>query len=226
MTTSEETIALLESHQKRPNFIVGLDLYLDLVHQYKKVRCKVNVHGWYHDDFFIVDAPMINAQEVELRTNEFVTVRFILDGVVYAFNTTLLRKVVAPTRLWLLSYPTIMETKTLRKHSRLQTLIPVSIDGFEEKALIIDLSSGGALVDCANWQSLPDLQEIKMSFNLPNGKEVLDLPAQVKNIIKNESIKQFGVSFSSSENEQGRAIKEFIDALPNRPPSPCHQQQV
>jgi len=199
MTTSEATIALLESHQKRPNFIVGLDLYLDLVHQFKKVRCKVNVHGWYHDDFFIIDAPMINGQEVELRTNEFVTVRFM-------------------------SYPTIMETKTLRKHSRLQTLIPVSIDGFEEKALIIDLSSGGALVDCANWQNLPELQEIKMSFNLPNGKEVIALPAQVKNIVKNESIKQIGVSFSSSDNEQGRAIKEFIDALPNRPPAPCQQQ--
>jgi c-di-GMP-binding flagellar brake protein YcgR len=205
---------LLDQRPIRPTFIVGLDLYMDLLVNNNKVRCKATVHGWVDNQFFMTSSPTLNGQEVQIKPNEVITVRFILDGVVYGFNSMMLRRVLGPVNLWFLAYPNIIETITLRKHSRLPMLIPVTINGEQHKGLILDLSLGGALIDCLTMcESMPG--SIELAFALPNGTEVKALRAEVKNVRSYETSRQLGVRFADANAAAIDAVRQFIEQLPS-----------
>lgn len=211
-----EVEKLFEQGNVKPAFIVGLELHLDVHFKGKQIRCRTVVHGWYYDEYFIIEAPAINGQEIYVNNNDNITVRFILNGVVYGFNTNLLRKVLAPTRLWLMAYPNILETRTLRRYTRLQSLIPVKIKEGQMEAIIIDLSLGGAMLDCTGCTGIPTEEQLTLSFILPNGNDVSDLKADIKSIKSNSQGRTIGLEFLHASPDKIQLIDDFIKKLPIR----------
>jgi c-di-GMP-binding flagellar brake protein YcgR len=199
--------------QPPPTLIVGLDLFLDLSFEGKQTRCKATVHGWYQDRFFIIGAPSVNGREVDVRPNELITVRYILDGVVYGFNTTFVRKVVSPAELWFLRYPNITEKKQLRRHTRLQTLIPARIDSSEGNVLLVDLSKGGAQLDFPGEADISTEKPVTLSFSLPNGTEISNLPANVRSVKSTNYSKLIGLQFVPADVEDLAPIHQFIEEI-------------
>lgn len=194
--------------------MVGMDIYLDLKIQNKDLRCKSRIVGWHKEQFFILEGPRINGKDLPSKPGEAMIVRFMLDGTIYGFNATLVRKILLPIQMWLMSYPNIVETKTLRRHERLSMLIPASIHGQEKnKALILDLSKGGALVEVNQKFELGS--KLKISFSLPNNDKIDDMEVEVRGFSTNQNGFQIGTSFESANQEHRQKIISFIGEIKN-----------
>lgn len=194
--------------------MVGMDIYLDLKIQNKAIRCKSRIVGWHKEQFFILEGPRVNGKDLPSKPGEAMVVRFMLDGTIYGFNATLVRKILLPIQMWLMSYPNIVETKTLRQDERLSMLIPASIHGQEKnKALILDLSKGGALVEVNQKFELGS--KLKISFSLPNNDKVDDMEVEVRGFSTNQNGFQIGTSFDGANQEHRQKINSFIGEIKN-----------
>jgi hypothetical protein len=135
----------------------------------------------------------------------------MIDGTVYGFNTSLIRKILDPTELWLLIYPNIVETKSLRQHRRIQVHLPATIEPSNVDGLILDLSKGGAMLEISNH--CPIGEQLHLSFTLPNNEEVQNMLVEVRGFQQNSHAFQVGISFDRSDKENLMKILQYINEV-------------
>ena len=82
---------------------------------------------------------------------EDVVVRYLSDGTIYGFHSTMLLSQMKPVPLFFIEYPYQVEKIELRKEKRAQCSLPskVHCKTGVYPGIIVDLSSGGAKLDLA-----------------------------------------------------------------------------
>jgi len=206
----EEIARRIEQLANKPSFMIGLPLFLSLEECDRRLACKTTVQGWCQDDFFIVETPMINGKEIHVDTEDPFTVRYVLDGVAYKFDTYVYRRIMEPKRLLLLKYPKELDTRVLRRHNRLQMMLPVTINGQDHDAIIADLSAGGALIDCPAGFMPPQTKKIRLGFLLPDGNEIAALVATIKSFSESSDSVSLRVLFDDDQEDKLQLIRNFI----------------
>lgn len=200
----------------RPQFMVGLSVHLDMVIDGRPIKTRVNVAGWVEDQVLLLTAPAFVMPTLQPNFDGPVTFRYLLDGVIYGFRAGIARRILKPTRLWMVDYPMQVEFRTLRKQVRTSVLIPTkaSLGGHVHEGLILDLSAGGALL------SLPTIRrnlkiddKVSLEFQLPGGGEIRGLEANIRCIRASEGFTHLGVQFQAGDETEN--VARFLAGLPN-----------
>ncbi|VAX19176.1 hypothetical protein MNBD_NITROSPINAE02-607 [hydrothermal vent metagenome] len=160
--------------------------------------------------YAFMDMPIVNGKPVTLGHHEECIIRFQNSGIVYGFETEVVKQYSRPIPMWVLNYPGNMEKVSLRKSERVQTFLPATMvsNGDEQKGAVIDLSIGGCQFVLGGGEAEPG-SECLLHMALPDGVKIGGLACEVKNIRESNSKKFAGLVFSDMDGPDTRKMNSF-----------------
>jgi hypothetical protein len=184
-----------------------------------KDRYPVVVHGWEEDRFILADMPSVEGAAETFKVGTDWVARYVLSGKAFGFKMELIKVLFTPKPLIFFRYPDRIETFSIRKHKRISTFMVGSLSrlsGEGEAAdatecVIRDLSRGGCLIEANARLSVGD--NVTLSFVLPNGERLENIPAEVRNARSSgEESFEGGVMFSE-DAVQTRIVDSFFEHI-------------
>lgn len=198
--------------QARPNFRVGVPIFVEHVQKKRRLRAQAQIVGWSENNIFIITLPADNRMLI-VPTGAELIIRYLLDGTVYGFITRLLHKQHGPFGMWMLEYPQVVEVKNLRRAPRIPLYLKVLTED-EEEWDMLDISNFGAAMAAAESQFVGD--EIRISFSLPDGAKVDDLECKIVRVLLSEAESIVGVQFSETDADNLAKINAYIESCLRR----------
>lgn len=192
---------------------VGMDLVIEFRFGQKGVKSTTNLVGYSRDDYLIIKTPRLNGKYVNYSfyKNIVVIVRYFLDGSAFGFQTAIIRIISTPFHLTFIEYPKHVEQMSLRGSPRIQMVIPFEREGGDpEKEMIMNLSGTGALLLMTGDVQLND--EIKISFLLPDGKHVQEIPSMIRRVDMSSKRVLGGVQFDTN-HQHYQYIEKYIKTV-------------
>jgi hypothetical protein len=146
-----------------------------------------------------------------------VTVRFIRQGTVLGFSTTVAHVAFTPIPLLFLEYPNTIESYNLRKDKRVVCLFPITVvlNGRDQSGALSDISkSGGSIVipikdDQSGDFTIDDV--IHFRCPLLFGDPQAEVPGKIKRVNKNGTKVELGLKFNDIGDDLARRISEYIE---------------
>ncbi len=202
-----EEALLFDKQRSEPKFAVGLKVFLEMSLKNRTVRSTADTLGWQRPAFLMTSIPQVDNRIVIASPGVEVTVRYLLDGTVYGFNTHMVHKQSDPFPMWVLEYPSVVETKTLRRSPRISLSVPVTVaDGRQFRT--VDLSAHGALLAMTGPAALG--QKLTLSFQLPDGTPIEGLEAEIVRLQESREETLAGVNFTDTAREQVDRIAGYL----------------
>lgn len=164
--------------------------------------------------YLFIDTPAEKGKPVIVARGTPIHVKFAALGMGYAFETEIVKQYTNPIPVWTLSHPGATRSMTLRRNTRLRTLIPSvleTVSGMQDGA-IIDLSEAGALFIGDGNNLSPDTH-VTLNFVLPTGRPVDNISCQVRNTRSEEGKTYIGLSFINSEPATIGLIKSYCESI-------------
>lgn len=192
---------------------VGMELFVEFQIKSRKEKLKTTLVGYSTGEFLVLKTPRVQGASISSSKglNQMV-VRYLLDGSVYGFQSTLLRMLGPPFYVTFISFPTRIEEKTLRRNPRIPVVIPCAWYGKEDNEgdgndRIVNLSADGSLLHLN--KSVVYGETINISFVLPDGEPVVDLKSTVRRVEVSSDRVLVGVEFDS-DDEQLASIGNYL----------------
>lgn len=164
--------------------------------------------------YLLIDIPVVGAKQVLFEFSASLLVRFISDGVVYGFNTHF-EGVHPKPSLLVLDYPAGIQKYSLRRHERIDTVIPVNVletgAGAPERGAILNISESGAGVALPSCNGFAVGHKISLSCTLPDGSAVADLEATIKNIVHGSDKVVLGVHMDGEVTGPFTTMRKFYN---------------
>jgi len=144
-------------------------------------------------------------------------VRFIDDGVVYAFKASIIDIVTSKVQLLILEYPTEICARSLRKEPRYDcTLRAKLLSDIQQEGLLKDLSYSGCQIRIPNLEPNETLKELKsreekiaLEVLFPSSDSFEKLAGKVISVLPCENELRIGIAFEGKAD----AVKEYLDQL-------------
>ncbi len=184
-----------------------------------KADIKTELIGVARNEFLIVKAPVIPGIRTLFSGGEDVVVRYLADGTIYGFHSTMLRSQMKPVPLFFIEYPYQVEKIELRKEKRAHCSLPSKVHCKSGifPGIIVDLSSGGAKLnltlselDAALFQ-LNEMVIVEISL-FQVDKPVL-ISSQIKNVSAVKQLYALGLQFRGLEDDIRLELDEYIQTL-------------
>jgi len=188
-------------------------------------HCQIRTHeqkmsstfrGVKSPDYAVIDMPTIKGKYAYIPLNAIFLIRFLAEGAVYGFETSVIKTYSKPFPACIIEYPSSIKTVNLRKSRRITTLLPATIetkDGSFDGA-IIDLSEGGGLFSAlamANGAAKAG-GECLLSATLPSGEKVEKLSCHLCSIKNLEGKTLVGLRFEHNGDGSDSILKSYYDA--------------
>ena len=180
---------------------VGMPMFMELRFQSGKiVKTQTKLIGYEAGKLIIVQTPILNGDPVTYSVNSTVVVRYMVDGEVYGFNTSVMAVFSSPTFMTFLNYPDIVEQVSLRGKPRVQVVIPIYREGGDPNVdCILNLSGTGALLQMSDI--IRPNEVYRISFNLPTGVAINDIKCTVKQVNMSSYGYFAGVQFDKNHKD-------------------------
>lgn len=186
-----------------------------------KSKVVTSLVGYKAGKYLLTEQPKVNGIPTRLEEGTNWAANFVFEGDIIGFTTQVLGSCRIPVPLTFLSYPDSVEFTRLRQGKR----YPVQINGHitirngpedsttEPAQMVIrDISLGGCQMGTKIDLNPGDV--VQLSMNLPNGKNIESLEAEVKTSRNVGGYYLFGLSFNVGRASNGyRDIIEFVDGL-------------
>jgi len=207
---------------KKINLIwqVGLQVQLSKRIKNREIKVTTRIVGWSTPHFIIIHIPYLNGFPLEMAPGAKCIIRFLNEGEVVGFESTVLKMQFDPIPLGFLSYPNKVENVSVRKEKRFKTLLPAVIrvkkeDGnlTEGKGFILDLNSVGCLISTQTAYKTDST--VLISFTLPTKDDVNDLVGNIKNIRASKDSKLLGIEFEEKSKEENKEKFDNFASLMN-----------
>ncbi|MHC1726651.1 MAG: flagellar brake protein [Syntrophobacteraceae bacterium] len=173
--------------------------------------------GIVSKEYLIIRVPAIPGILSKLTEGAPVTIRYIYDGNVYGFNSTILAYTHKPALIAFMAYPTSIEIMNLRKAQRLECLLPAKMKVLEKAftGVILDISAGGCRLYIeygpVESPSVDVEQEVELSFHLAGRAEEQIVACRVQNLKKDSMLAEIGLQFGQDNQEILDNVKTYID---------------
>lgn len=208
-------------------FSLDIDLFTVLQIQMEELKTKIKctLLGLKHKHYLLIDLPMIvdssffeTCKESE---GKLVICRYVYEGTVYGFKTTLLGLINAPVDLMILDYPKKAEECNLRRQQRTGIVLPVKIkfDKTLFQGSIVDISEIGCQLIILNTSinskdmSIIEKTEadcIRMLLTLP-GEENIIVPTVRRNVRYEDDKVCVGLEFNkNADTTIFETVKKFV----------------
>jgi len=199
---------------------IGTTLQFQMGEKSWQFKATAVLVGMVPGEYLIIRVPPVPGILNRLSNGDPVIVRYLFEGNLYGFNSSILTHIYKPALIMFLCYPEVVETLNLRKAQRVQCCFPVMLkkDGQEFKAVILDISLGGSRVgldmDGINSLSFEIDQTICLSFHLSGiAAQEQVINGTVKNFRKDEQHCEMGIQFDRENEVVLNNIKDFLDDL-------------
>ncbi len=191
---------------------VGLGVLVSKREEDSSKKCEII--GWHTNGYFIISGEPYN--EAEVGNNVYI--KFISKGILYSCNATIKFIHEEPFKCFILEVPEEVTTFPIRKETRfdayiLGTMIRLMNDkNVRMNILLKDISPSGALIEVRGvCRNCVVNEKIIISFPLPDGKMISELPAEIRNIRKQEDKAIIGVQFKRNNNKEYDDILDFFE---------------
>lgn len=164
------------------------------------------IRGVHENKYLLIDMPVKDGKPLPLKAHADCIFRFVHEGAVIGFATSVLDSVYRPVPVVFVRYPQHIERKVLRSEQRYRTLISSSFMCGQEsfKGTIMDLSNRGCQL--MSTEPMAKGTILRLSFALPNQAPIENLKAEVRNATPQNEGFLFGLYFP----ETHKNIEEFI----------------
>jgi c-di-GMP-binding flagellar brake protein YcgR len=214
---SQETEAKNHNEGMRLNMELGSQLLIQVEGIEKSF--KSNLVGLMPREFLIVAMPMPNKIS-GLQQGSRVFVNYLSLGHAYEFGSSVSGIISKPFPLIFLSYPEIVQKLDLRKNSRVNCYIPAiaNLKKTELKGIISDISRTGCrfiikVPPILQLQQILVVDEIKISFPLPEMNDVYEFAGNVRNTTQDRGGIAWGIEFEKLDTEVSIKIDDYISKL-------------
>ena len=202
------------------NIGMGTRMQLHLKEETLEIKAVCDLAGMIPHEFLIVRVPPVPGISTRLLEGESVVVRYIYEGKVYGFKSSLLTLIHKPALIAFLSYPPAVEIVNLRKVRRVECRLSATItsEGCNYKAVMTDISYQGCRIFIEYGPDGPlsfDVgQSVGLSFHLPGtpGGQVVN--GAIRNLKKDVQHCEMGLQFIEADEAAQEDVRIYIGSLP------------
>jgi c-di-GMP-binding flagellar brake protein YcgR len=167
--------------------------------------------GYSYPKYILLDGPVSRGVPVVAFSGTLYVVRFINEGLVYGYESMLMKQYTSPVNLWVMRYPDEIQAVNLRKSQRMSTFIPASFASGEGAitGAIVDISEGGGFFVAPGHAAIQPGQMARMDMTLPNGEKIIGFECKICSVKPNGSKVSFGINFNQLDTVNSQKIKAF-----------------
>jgi len=201
------------------NLHIGMDLQLSI--EGISFPVKTRLIGLEPNKFIIIRPPA-SSQFKDVKHKLFpgnrMIVRYLVQGEIVAFSTTLNEFTSSPAPLLFLSFPKKLIHRNIRSAPRAACMIPViaQIGDRSYSGIITDISMKGCqcVVTLPDPSTIPDkTQSVDLHFKFLGKAEEQKLTGEIKNLTHKNSRLTLGLKFNYIQSEFVQPISEYIDLV-------------
>jgi CheY-like chemotaxis protein/c-di-GMP-binding flagellar brake protein YcgR len=144
-------------------------------------RHRTFIRGWEEGTCVILDVPRHRGTPVRLQPHDHCVIRFFSCGDACGFDASVREASVKTFPFLYVSWPECVDITQVRRHQRIELALPCTAlteAGERTSGQIHDLSAGGCRI--ASRLPIEDESLVRLSFSLPDGCRIEDLPAVVR----------------------------------------------
>ncbi len=201
------------------DLLLGLGARLLIKSSQFPENIKSEVIGLARNEFIIVRMPLISGFRTHFAEGEQLIVRYLAEGAIYGFKTTLLRLQVKPAPMFFIEYPYTIEKIELRRYKRAACLIPSKLHCRygELHGVVVDLSGGGCKLSLD--LSTPDVAQLAiedmiiLECALVEAGSSTMITSVLRSIANNGKKLTLGLQFKDLDQETRSAITGYIEQL-------------
>ncbi|MBF0564894.1 MAG: flagellar brake protein [Nitrospirae bacterium] len=153
-----------------------------------------------------------------LRGNSII-IRYICDGKVFGFESTVLDFITIPLGLLFINYPTDVEEMDLRRQRRLTCFLPAKlmVDYNSVPGAVVDISKTGCrfqtkVDNVFDEKALLKNNDVTIEFLLPGVEDQHSVDISIKNYSKQDSVALIGIQFTRIKEKTKRYVDSFISS--------------
>jgi c-di-GMP-binding flagellar brake protein YcgR len=162
------------------------------------LRIKSAVRGWTKRAHIMLDMPLINTKPMRLNHMQPCVVRFVAKGHACGFDSRVLLGVNGANRHLCLAWPDKVEIIQMRRHERIDVSSPCVVNlesGDVLLGAVRDLSTGGCCIEAKTGLRVDE--RFTLSFTLPDGQDIQDVPTLVRNVRRLSQQALYGCEFTA-----------------------------
>ena len=180
---------------------------------------KSTMVGMMPDDYLIITLPSnLSLNGHKLSKGKRLGIKYLYLGKVCFFHSEIMASVYFHQNLLFVSYPSIIHYHEMRRHRRVEVLLPCTIwldDGQDYPAVLLDMSVSGCLCQQKSRgdSSLPSLHiddKLTIRCLLPGMDKEQELIGHIRNFNKTERETRIGVEFVENPPAVEKAITHYL----------------
>ncbi len=199
----EELEGILELNKSEGIYIdIGTQIYLEI----EGVSFSVTsvFIGMLKDEFMIVTLPKrYKSVQNKLFPGNTIIVKYLFDGSVFAFQTSVIETITNPIRALAIEYPKVVQQRELRIVKRNFVVIPGRVEAkkIEFPIVVFDISKNGLRFkyndNKQNMSTLKEDDQIRVYCQFPGLSEEAGVLAVVRNVRREQGQLSIGTEFQS-----------------------------
>lgn len=199
---------------------IGIPLKVEL--EGIEIPLQSSIVGLEANKYIIIKTPEpLNRVEHKLFKGASLIIRYISNGTVFAFQSTVIEIITKPLSLLFVEYPRIIQRHELREQQRMSCHIPmrISSDTEENIGCILDIAVSGCRCLLKGTKN-PTLLTCNIDDTLtlrciiPGTKEMISLRGKVKNLKRTRKEIDLGIIFDSTlPSESKKMITWFLSTI-------------
>ncbi len=215
----EELEGILELNKSEGIYIdIGTKVYIEI----EGVNFSVTsiFIGLLRDEFMIVTLPKrYKSVKNKLYPGNKMVVKYLYDGSVYAFQTSVIEMITNPIRALALEYPKVVQQRELRVTKRNNVVIPGRVEAkkTEFSAVVFDLSKKGCRFkykdDKSSMASLRDGDLLRLYCQFPGVSDEIGCMACVRNVRRLKGHLSVGVEFQDMTKSFLTPLMHFLFSI-------------
>ncbi len=217
----EELEGILELNKSEGIYIdIGTQVYLDI----EGVSFSVTsiFIGMLKDEFMIVTLPKrYKSVQNKLFTGNRIVVKYLFDGSVFAFQTSVIETITNPIKALAIEYPRIVQKRELRIIKRNFVVIPGRVEAkkIEFPIVVFDISKNGLRFkyndNKENLNILKDNDLVRVYCQFPGLSEEVGALAIVRNVRREQGQLSIGTEFQNVSKTFLTPLMHFLYSIEN-----------
>lgn len=215
----EELEGILELDKSEGIYIdIGTKVYIEI----EGVNFSVTsiFVGLLKDEFMIITFPKrYKSVKNKLYPDNKMVLKYLYDGSVYAFQTSVIETITDPIRAVAIEYPKVVQQRELRIVKRNNVIIPgrVEAKNTEFSAVVFDLSKNGCRFKYQdNKSNLNPLREgdiMRVYCQFPGVADEVGVMACVRNVSREQSQLSVGAEFQDVNKSFQTPLMHFLYSI-------------
>jgi c-di-GMP-binding flagellar brake protein YcgR len=184
--------------------------------------------GMEPDNYLVVRTPIAVSEGMargQLLPGTVLTIRYLFDGAVWGFRSTILQTLTGRIRVMFVSYPDSVENHDLRRSNRIECLVPADADweGKSFPGMITDMSEQGVRL-VFQLERTPGIEDwhpdvggcLGLSMQLPGSVQAVPAQAELRNFSRDGERLLLGLQFVDLEDPARSLVHKFLEEVRSR----------